>query len=137
LGGQSFSIKTKDKVLYHASAVVACGHFVALFDIAIEMLTRCGLSSKEARQSLLPLVQSTVENLFISEPSKALTGTFSRADFTTTEKHLEAIKSSKLDEALKAYILLGLRSLELARQNGKDQKALNKIKELLLRSDEH
>lgn len=135
LGGKSFSIKTEDKVLYHASAVVACGHFVALFDIAVEMLMKCGLDSKSARESLLPLIQSTVENLFVSEPSKALTGTFARADISTTKKHLNAIKSSKLNEALKVYILLGFRSLELARQNGKDERVLNEIKKLLSESD--
>jgi predicted short-subunit dehydrogenase-like oxidoreductase (DUF2520 family) len=131
LGGRSFSIKTKDKVLYHASAVMACGHLIALFDLSVEMLTNCGLNSLQARQSLLPLVQSTVDNLLISEPSKALTGTFARADLTTVEKHLTALRNSKLDEAMKAYILLGLRSLELARQNGKDEKTINQIKQML------
>lgn len=135
LGGKSFSIKTEDKVLYHASAVVACGHFVALFDIAVEMLMKCGLDSDESRKSLLPLVQSTVENLYANEPSKALTGTFARADISTTKKHLAAIESSTFDEALKVYSLLGLRSLKLARQNGKDESALNEIKKLLRQSD--
>jgi predicted short-subunit dehydrogenase-like oxidoreductase (DUF2520 family) len=131
LGGKSFSIETKDKALYHASAVMACGHLVALFDLSVEMLIRCGLSLEEARESLLPLVQSTVDNLNISEPKKALTGTFARADLTTVKKHLAAFKGSNLDEAMKVYILLGLRSLELARQNGKDEKTINQIKQLL------
>ena len=30
LGGKSFSIETKYKTLYHASAVTACGHLVAV-----------------------------------------------------------------------------------------------------------
>lgn len=135
LGGKSFSIETTDKVLYHASAVMACGHFVALFDIAVEMLERCGLKSKEAKEALLPLVQSTVENLFVSENSKALTGTYARADFMTAEKHLNAIESANFEEALNTYILLGLRSIKLARQNGKDENALDRIKELLTRKE--
>jgi len=131
LGGESFSIKTKDKAFYHASAVVACGHLVALFDIAVEMLRDCGLNSDEARKALLPLVESTVENLYVSEPAKALTGTFARADVITVRKHLEVFERKKLDAALAAYILLGKHSLELARQNGKDEKALKEIEKLL------
>jgi len=134
LGARSFSPRTKDKALYHASAVVACGHLVALFDIAVEMLTKCGLDSDSARNALLPLVESTVENLSVSEPAKALTGTFARADVTTVKKHLEAFERKKLEEALKVYVELGKRSLELARQNGKDERTLNEIKKLLNQS---
>ena len=131
LGGKSFSIETKDKALYHAAAVMACGHFVALFDLSVEMLTHCGLNSSEARQSLLPLIQSTVDNLSVSEPSKALTGTFARADLITVEKHIAALRNSNLNDAMKAYILLGLHSLELAEQNGKDKRVIVQIKKLL------
>src|SRR6185369_11323842 len=38
LGGKSFSIRTEDKPLYHAAAVMVSGNVVALFDVALEML---------------------------------------------------------------------------------------------------
>jgi predicted short-subunit dehydrogenase-like oxidoreductase (DUF2520 family) len=113
LEGHAFSINTKDKALYHAAAVMASGHVVALLDIALEMLTRCGLSERRARATLMPLVRSTVENLSTQEPARALTGTFARADAATVKRHLDALRSQNLTDALAVYRLLGERSLRL------------------------
>ena len=132
LGGHSFSINTRDKALYHAAAVMASGHVVALFDIAIEMLVHCGLNPRRARAVLLPLLQSTLENLSKHEPARALTGTFARADLATTRKHLNALRSQTTSDALAAYTLLGQRSLQLAEINGADAVALKQI-ELVLK----
>jgi predicted short-subunit dehydrogenase-like oxidoreductase (DUF2520 family) len=115
LGGQAFSVKPKDKALYHAAAVLSSGHLTALFDIAIQMLKDCGLSRRQAREILLPLVQSTVTNLSTMEPAEALTGTFARGDVATVKKHLAAIQGESSD-ALAAYIVLGRRSLSLAKR---------------------
>lgn len=131
LGAHAFSIKTKEKALYHAAAVTASGHMVALFDIAAEMLVRCGLKASEARAILMPLVWSTVDNLSEQEPSRALTGTFARADLATVQRHLEAIGKENLSDALAVYVLLGERSLRLAAQNGMDRAALKRIAMLL------
>ena len=131
LGGQSFTIDARKKALYHAAAVTASGHVVALVDLAMEMLSRCGLSLPRARQVLLPLVKSTVENLATRAPAHALTGTFARADLATVRAHLTAIHSQKLGDALAAYLLLGKRSTDLARNAGADDYQLDEIKRLL------
>jgi predicted short-subunit dehydrogenase-like oxidoreductase (DUF2520 family) len=131
LGAQSFSIKTTDKALYHAAAVMASGHVTALFDIATEMLSRCGLNERRARRVLLPLLKSTLENLYASDPAHALTGTFARADSATVRKHLAALRSLALPDALASYILLGLRSLQLAKTTGANSDALREIERLL------
>ena len=131
LGAQSFSIKTKDKALYHAAAVMASGHVTALFDIATQMLARCGLNERRARRVLLPLLKSTLENLYASDPTHALTGTFARADSATVRKHLAALRSSEMRDALAAYTLLGLRSLRLTKAAGASSEALKEIKKLL------
>jgi predicted short-subunit dehydrogenase-like oxidoreductase (DUF2520 family) len=127
LGAESFSINTKDKALYHAAAVMASGHVTALFDIATEMLTHCGLTAKRAHAVLIPLLRSTIENLYTADPAHALTGTFARADISTVRHHLEAISSSKMDDALAAYTMLGLRSLQLAKEAGARPAALKEI----------
>ena len=131
LGARSFSIETKDKALYHAAAVMASGHMVALFDVASEMLGRCGLTEKESRAILMPLVESTLANLTRQEPARALTGTFARADVATVERHLQAIQREKMSEALAAYALLGRRSLRLARERGVESKLLKTIRDAL------
>ncbi|MEP6741894.1 MAG: Rossmann-like and DUF2520 domain-containing protein [bacterium] len=157
LRGTSFSIAAKDKPLYHAAAVMASPHLVALFDLASQMLVACGLKEPRAREILLPLVESTLKNLRVSDPEHALTGTFARGDFATVAKHLKALsqKETRSQEvtglrkqtrsqkrvnagdgrelalAREVYKLLGLHSLELAEQNGLDPQLLKQIKKLL------
>jgi predicted short-subunit dehydrogenase-like oxidoreductase (DUF2520 family) len=131
LGGESFSLKARDKALYHAAAVMASGHMVALFDIAAGMLARCGLSERRARAVLMPLVRSTVDNLTRNEPARALTGTFARADTATVLRHLDTLNRPDLRDALDAYILLGQHSLQLAQSNGADATALKAISRAL------
>lgn len=131
LDGQSFSIATKDKALYHAAAVMTSGHAVALFDLASELLARCGPTKTQARRVLLPLVRSTLENLSTQPPSRALTGTFARADVATVRKHLKALDAPNSDLARAVYTLLGLHSLRLAEENGADAAALKEISSVL------
>jgi len=117
LGGKSFSIRTEDKPLYHAAAVMVSGNVVALFDVALEMLGECGLDRKTARAVLLPLIASTVRSLQTKSPEEALTGTFSRGDVETVKRHLAALKNKELAEALNLYRLLGQRSLKLTKEH--------------------
>ncbi len=132
LGGKSFSIETKFKTLYHASAVVACGHLVALIDAAIEMLTKCGLDADEAQKILLPLIRSTVGNLETQTTAQSLTGTFARADISTFEKHLIALRDYAAPEILEIYLQLGMRSIPLAAKQGADAARLDEISDKLL-----
>jgi len=131
LGGKSFTLGAGTKALYHAAAVTASGHVVALFDIALEMLGRCGLTQPNAQKILLPLLESTVTNLASKSPPRALTGTFARADLSTARQHLAAIKSEKLTDALSAYRLLGKRSIQLARAAGVSRADLEAIEALM------
>lgn len=117
LGGKSFSIRSEDKPLYHAAAVMSAGNVVALFDVAIEMLVQCGLKRSEAQRILLPLIASTVRNLETKDPVDALTGTFARGDVETVKLHLASLKRHKLADALDLYRLLGKRSLKLTKNH--------------------
>ncbi|HYO90485.1 MAG TPA: Rossmann-like and DUF2520 domain-containing protein [Pyrinomonadaceae bacterium] len=131
LGARSFSVNTTKKALYHAAALTASGHMVALFDIATEMLLRCGLKEKDARSVLMPLVESNVANLKELATAKALTGTFARADMETVRRHLGAIRREEIVDALAAYRILGRRSVRLAERRGVNGEALKAILELL------
>ena len=127
LGGKSFSIETKYKTLYHAAAVTSAGHLVALVDAAIEMLAVCGLSERQARETLLPLIKSTIENFQTQTTAEALTGTFARADVETFEKHLAALSENVSEEALEIYLQLGARSTHLAERQGANAENLREI----------
>ena len=112
LEGKSFSIESKNKPLYHAAAVMASGNVTALFDVASQMLVECGLTARQARQVLLPLLTSAVNNLHRLDPARALTGTFARGDVETVKRHLAALKNN--EPTLELYRLLGQWSLGLA-----------------------
>ncbi len=135
-GGQSFSIPSDKKSLYHAAAVMSAGHVVALFDLAAEVLARCGLKRAEAQKMLLPLVCSAVDNLQIKTPEDALTGPFSRGDVATVIEHVKALKDLDVAEAKSVYRSLGQRSLKLASDRSikpafkkELQRALDQLKE--------
>ena len=125
LGGKSFSVRSEDKPLYHAAAVMSAGNVVALFDVALEMLVQCGLSRKTARSILVPLIASTVRNLESKDPADALTGTFARGDLETVKLHLGALKRNK--EALELYRLLGRRSLKLIKNHTQITRILDSV----------
>ncbi|HSB28794.1 MAG TPA: Rossmann-like and DUF2520 domain-containing protein [Pyrinomonadaceae bacterium] len=131
LGGHCFSIKSTAKPLYHAAAVMTSGNLVALFDTAIDMLRHCGLQRKEAQKILTPLLQSTLDNLRDSVPAKALTGTFSRGDVTTVERHLKAMTGDEMHDARELYRLLGRKALSLAEANGLDGSVSRRMAKLL------
>lgn len=128
LGGMPFFIETKYKALYHASAVTSSGHLTALVDIAVEMLTKCGLSESQAQKILFPLIKSTVENLAGQTTVEALTGTFSRADADTFKKHIKILRESVSNEATEVYLQLGERSVHLAEEQGVDEKKIERLR---------
>ena len=127
LEGRSFSISAEDKPLYHAAAVMVAGNVVALFDVALEMLGQCGVSRKTAQSILLPLIASTVHNLETKDPADALTGSFSRGDVETVKRHLAALKSKQLSDALELYRLLGKRSLKLSKRHAQIEQILKSV----------
>ncbi len=130
LKGHSFTIASSNKPLYHAAAVMASGHVLALYDLATEMLVQCGLKRGEAQRVLMPLLKSTVNNLARSDTALALTGTFARGDVATVRRHLQALSNGPLG-AIEVYRLLGGRSLTLAARNGLDPKLVKQIRKTL------
>lgn len=129
LGGEAFSIETRNKSLYHASAVTASGHLVALIDIAAEMLSKCGIEPDEAKRILMPLVKSTVENLEGQSDAEALTGTFARADVAAFDRHITALTGNVSDEILRVYLELADRSMDLAERQGQHPDKIQKIRD--------
>lgn len=129
LDGHSFTVGIKDKPLYHAAAVMASPHMTALFALAVELLSECGVTKKTAHQILLPLIKSTVENLQTSSTGEALTGTFARGDVATVKRHLAALSGKKHENAREVYRRLGLHSLTIA--TNLDARVIDEIGKIL------
>lgn len=112
LQGQALTIRRGSKPLYHAAAVTACGHLIALLDMSVEMLTECGIGRRQALEMLLPLVNSTIKNLNSSGIEQALTGPFARGDSQTIATHLKALIEASGDYT-GIYTALGRRSVAI------------------------
>lgn len=129
LGAKPFSIPTSAKALYHAAAVMGSGHLVALIESSIEMLVACGLDADAAKDTLMPLVQSTLENLKVQNSEAALTGTFARADLPAFERHIEAMQNVIPTSVIETYLILAERSLMLAEKHGADIAKVRKLRQ--------
>lgn len=125
IGGKPFSIPTESKALYHAAAVMAAGHVVALLDAAIELMNRCGLSPEEAQRVLLPLTSGSLANLVEQKPSAALTGPYVRGDASALARHLKAFSSAGVGADLREiYLILAARSVNMLIREGRELETL-------------
>lgn len=113
--GKAVIIATEHKALYHAAAVMACGHLTALLDISLTMLQTAGIEKSQSLEMLKPLVMGTIENIMQKGTVAALTGPFARGDHQTIAKHQQALADLNADY-LTIYNLLGNHSLEILKR---------------------
>ncbi len=131
LGAIPFSIETRFKPLYHAAAVTSSGHFVALIDTAMEMMSACGLTADRSMEILMPLIDSTLANLKRQTPQDALTGTYARGDIAGIERHLDALAENVSENALDIYLELAERSISLAENRGLSPEIAEQMRALI------
>ncbi len=113
LSGRYFILSPRGKTLYHAAAVVASNHLVALLADSQELLGRAGADASVAWPAFQALVEGTVKNFYAGGPVSALTGPVERGDLETVKKHLQALK--RWPEARERYRSMALGVLGLAR----------------------
>ncbi len=108
LGGRAFEVVDADRSAYHAAAVVASNHLVALLGQAERIASVAGVPFA----AFMDLVRATVANVDELGPAAALTGPAARGDTETISRHLEAIGP---DERA-AYEALSVQARRLADQ---------------------
>jgi predicted short-subunit dehydrogenase-like oxidoreductase (DUF2520 family) len=94
LGGRPLRLREQDRILYHLSAVLACGFVAANLEMAVRVLKKIGLSERRALETVLPIASQTLKNVAELGPTRALTGPAVRGDLATIRKHLRALKKS-------------------------------------------
>lgn len=117
LGGSPVQIGAGKKVLYHASAVLAAGHVLALVEAATQMLISLGIKRNEAARALLPLTRQVLDNFERVGPRAAWTGPLARGDYRIVESHLRALHESQQEVAL-AYEALNRLAARVLAQDG-------------------
>ncbi len=110
LGGESFSIRAKDKPLYHAWATFACPLLVAALATAEQVASTAGVPASVARRRMLPIIRQTVANYATLGPARAFSGPLVRGDTATVRAHLAALKG--LPRAQAVYRALAGAALE-------------------------
>jgi predicted short-subunit dehydrogenase-like oxidoreductase (DUF2520 family) len=91
LGGVPVVIASRDKPVYHATAVLAAGSGFPLIEVCVRMLVGIGFSRRRAFQTLLPLIRQMLDNIERIGSRAAWTGPLSRGDYTTIAKHVRAL----------------------------------------------
>lgn len=106
-----FTLADEDRERYHAAAVVASNHVVAL----LGQVERLATSARVPFAVFGSLVESAVANAFEMGPRAALTGPIARGDLATVEGHLAAMDPGERD----AYRALAREAARLADRRGR------------------
>ena len=114
-------LKAKDKVAYHASAVIACNYMVTLVKLATDLWQTFSIPSRQATQALLPLIRGTISNIDAIGIPQCLTGPIARGDSGTIKKHLDALQK-RAPDLLSTYRELGLKTIPIALAKGRINK---------------
>jgi predicted short-subunit dehydrogenase-like oxidoreductase (DUF2520 family) len=91
LAGRSFAVDDGDRATYHAAAVIASNHMVALLGQVERLAGRVGVPFA----AYLDLVAATLDNIRELGPGAALTGPAARGDEATIRRHLRALPADE------------------------------------------
>jgi predicted short-subunit dehydrogenase-like oxidoreductase (DUF2520 family) len=108
IGLRAVRIESKNKVLYHLSAVFVCNLLCALMQAGEGIMNRIGIELTP----FFPIIETTLRNIENKGPLHSLTGPVVRGDADTVASHLEAIKGMGLHESV--YRILSQVALEMA-----------------------
>ncbi len=130
-----FELDAEQMTPYHAAAVMASNHAVALWHAAARLLAEAGLERARCQEVLLPLLRSTLDNVAQMPLEQALTGPVRRGDPDTVGRHLEMIQR-RIPELADLYRAGTDQAVDLARGSGEDlADALEAIGRVIRRTD--
>ncbi|HEX8616406.1 MAG TPA: Rossmann-like and DUF2520 domain-containing protein [Thermoanaerobaculia bacterium] len=90
VGARFSEVGPEQKSLYHAAAVFGANYVAAALDIAERLMRESGVGN--ARQDLVALAQSAIENWRLHDDDKRFTGPAARGDRAVMERHVEALR---------------------------------------------
>lgn len=131
IGGSPFILDQNKKPLYHTAASIASNYLVTLLAIARDLLIRCGIAPDQALPMLLPLVQTSLDNVKDLGPEQGLSGPIVRGDIGTVSAHIQSLKNER-PELLQLYQLMGKLTTEVSQNAGRlDPTKAAEIKKLI------
>ncbi len=131
LGGSAIDVADEARPIYHAAAVMASNGFVAVEDMATDLLVSAGFDERTARRALVPLVAGTALNIRRFGPKEALTGPVSRGDVDTVRAHMSALEAAPVFHR-RAYQVLNAHATEMAEEVGAiSSEAADELRDIL------
>lgn len=112
LGGRAVTLDPAHRTAYHAAAVVASNHLVALMASVEQIAARAGVPL----DAFVDLARGTLDNVAALGARGALTGPVARGDWPTVESHLAALPDSERE----AYVALARAAARLAGRKAPD-----------------
>ena len=128
-----FKARPEQKILYHASACMLSNYLVTLIHNSLILMDGIQIDNSTAFRAMLPLVNSTIQNVLDLGTKDALTGPIARGDIDTVKKQLEAISLSSKDQ-LALYSCMAKETLKLATLSTLKDNAIADKLEILIES---
>ena len=110
LGGRAFKIRSHEKDAYHAFATMVCPLLISLLATSENVAAVAGMSAREARRRMLPIVRQTLVNYEQLGAVTSFSGPIVRGDVATIERHLKAL--NKTPEGKRVYSALAAAALK-------------------------
>lgn len=112
LGNPVKIIQADQKILYHSAAVFSSNLVSGLFEIATELLQKCGFTRKDGEEALKALFLNHCQSVAQNGTVASLTGPVERGDLSTIQKHLDTLTGEKRE----IYLQLSEVLLHIAKQ---------------------
>jgi predicted short-subunit dehydrogenase-like oxidoreductase (DUF2520 family) len=90
VGARFSEVAPEQKSLYHAAAVFGANYVAATLDIAARLMQESGVEN--AREDLVALAESAIENWRLHDDARRFTGPAARGDREVMERHAEALR---------------------------------------------
>jgi predicted short-subunit dehydrogenase-like oxidoreductase (DUF2520 family) len=106
LGASSFTIEPESKILYHAFGAMLSPMLAAELEVAERVGLRAGISARDVRRIMEPIVLRTVKNVLCNGAGRSFSGPLARGDVRTVAAHLKSLDGlpeSSVYRALMAY----------------------------------
>lgn len=117
LGSEVFTIRKKNKVLYHALGSFASPMIVATLVTAERVGRAAGLTREQSRKVVGPILHQTLKNFLERGGAAAFSGPIKRGDLETVRRHLRELKRVPgAREVYRALVKSGARDLPVGQK---------------------
>jgi predicted short-subunit dehydrogenase-like oxidoreductase (DUF2520 family) len=129
MGGEAYAIRKEHKAAYHAWGMFASPLVDALLATTERVARMAGVSPKEARRRMIPILRQTLANYAALGAPGAFSGPIVRGDVETVRKHLKALREVPI--AFDVYVALAGAAMEYlsTKEKGALRKLLNSARQ--------